>query len=254
VALVTPDEATEIARPWALASLPASDGEIGLYEFDLGYVAWAKVPPSDADRPPEVIGAPLAVVDKETGELSQWPSLSPQGVAELYQLEVAARQRLPEEVRRVLTAAGWRSDRNVGAWVSSWLREVYDALPGAEQRLPLFPVARRMLEEFGGLTFRQLKQPGVPTGGYEVHFFPTKGRVMLQLFAEFGADLGMPVFPLAWYEDGPSDIVVAADGRMFMLHEAGEFLIGNTPDEGMARLVRGDPFTEVDDNGEPLAG
>jgi hypothetical protein len=252
VALVTPDEATEIARPWALASRPVSGGETGLYEFDLGYVAWARVPPSDPARPPEVIGAPLAVIDKETGELTQWPSLSPQGVAELYQLEAAARRRLPEEVRRVLTEAGWRSDRNVGAWVSSWLREVYDATPGAEQRLPLFPAARRMLQEFGGLAFRQLKQPGVPTGGFNVRFWPTKGRIMLELFAEFGADLGMPVFPLGYYEDGPSNLVVAADGRVFLLHEAGEFLVGATPDEAMTHLVRGEPFVEVDDTGAPL--
>jgi hypothetical protein len=30
-----------------------------------------------------MIGAPLAVVDKATGELTLWPSLSPQGVADL---------------------------------------------------------------------------------------------------------------------------------------------------------------------------
>jgi hypothetical protein len=248
--LVTPDEATQIARPWALASLPASGGDVGLHEFDLGYVAWAKVPPSDPDRPPEVIGAPLAVVDKETGELSQWPSLSPAGVAELYELEMAARRRFPDDVRQVLTTAGWRSDRNVGAQVSTWLAELYAATPGLDRRLPIFPAARRVLEEFGGLTFRQLKRPGVATGGFDVQFWPTEGRVLTDLFVEFAADLGMPVFPLAWYEDGPSDIVAAADGRVFLLHEAGEFLVGPSPDEAMTRLVRGEPFAEVDDSGE----
>ncbi|MEV6931461.1 SUKH-3 domain-containing protein [Dactylosporangium sp. NPDC051485] len=247
---MTPDEATQIARPWALASLPVSEGEVGLYEFELGYVAWAKVPPSDPAQPPEVIGAPLAVVDKETGELSTWPSLSPQGVAELYEREMAARRRFPEEVRQVLAKAGWRSDRNVGARVSAWLESLYAAEPELERRLPVFPVARRMLEEFGGLSLRQLKQPGVATGGFDVQFWPTRGRVLADLFAEFAADLGMPVFPLAWYEDGPSDIVVAADGRVFLLHEAGQFLVGGSPDEAVTRLVRGEPFAEVDDQGE----
>ncbi|WP_432985962.1 SUKH-3 domain-containing protein [Dactylosporangium sp. CA-233914] len=250
---MTPDEALQIARPWALASLPVSGGEVGLYEFELGYVAWAKVPPSDPDRPPEVIGAPLAVIDKESGELSTWPSLSPQGVAELYELEMAARRRFPDDVRQVLTAAGWRSDRNVGARVTSWLDELYAATPGLDRRLPIFPVARRILDEFGGLSFRQLKQPGVATGGFDVQFWPTRGRVLADLFVEFAGDLGMPVFPLAWYEDGPSDIVAAADGRVFLLHEAGEFLIGANPDEAMTRLVRGERFAEVDDSGEVIA-
>lgn len=243
---MTPDEAAEIARPWALRSLPSSGGEIGLYEFDLGYVAWAKAPPADPSRPPAVIGAPLAVVDKATGELTQWPSLSPPGVAELYQREAEARRRLPEDVRAVLTAAGWRSDRDVSAWVTTWLKETADA------RLPIFPAARRLLDEFGGLRFRQLKPPGVASGGFDVQFWPTDGRVLVELFAEFAADLGMPVFPLAWYEDGPSDLVVAADGRVFLLHEAGEFLVGATPDEAITRLVRGEPPTEVDDSGEPV--
>jgi hypothetical protein len=246
--LVTPDEATEIARPWALASLPEGGGEIGLYEFDLGYVAWAKTPPSDPSRPPVVIGAPLAVVDKETGELSQWPSLSPQGVAELYRLEVTARERFPEDVREVLYAAGWRSDRDVSAWVMTWLR----AQPGVEERLPPHSAARRVLAEFGGLKFRQGKRPGEAGGGFEVQLWPTEGRVLVDLFAEFGADLGMPVFPMAWYEDGPSDMTIAADGRVFLLHEAGQFLVGATPDEAIVRLVRGEPFAEVDDHGEVI--
>ncbi|WP_426510232.1 SUKH-3 domain-containing protein [Dactylosporangium sp. McL0621] len=250
---MTSDEATQIARPWALASLPVSGGDVGLFEFEHGFVAWAKVPPSDPDRPPEVLGAPLAVIDKESGELTTWPSLSPQGVAELYELEVAARRRFPDDVRQVLAKAGWRSDRNVGTWVSSWLRDVYAATPGLEARLPLFPVARRILEEFGGLAFRQLKQPGVATGGFDVQFWPTQGRLLADLFVEFAADLGMPVFPLAWFEDGPSDIVAAADGRVFLLHEAGEFLVGATPDEALTRLVRGEPFAEVDDSGEVIA-
>jgi hypothetical protein len=157
--------------------------------------------------------------------------------------------RFPEDVRRVLTAAGWRGDRDVSAWVSTWLRTVYETTPGAADRLPLHPVARTMLAEFGGLKFRQLKRLGATSGGFDVELWPTGGRVLVDLFAEFGADLGVPVFPLAWYEDGSSDLVVAADGRVFLLHGAGEFLVGTTPDGALVRLVRGEPFAEVDDRG-----
>ncbi|GAA1284201.1 hypothetical protein Psi02_33990 [Planotetraspora silvatica] len=159
---------------------------------------------------------------------------------------------LPEDVRRVLTAVGWRSDRDVSAWVSTWLRDLYAGIPGSADRLPIHPAARELLDEFGGLSFRQLKQPGSTSGGYDVQVWPTEGRVLVDLFVAFGTDIGVPVFPLAWYEDGPGDIVCAADGRVYLLHEAGEFLIGATPDEAIIRLVRGEPFTPVDDHGEPL--
>ena len=143
----------------------------------------------------------------------------------------------------MLTTAGWRPGRYAGAEVTSWLADVYDKNPEAAGRLPIHPVARSLLDEFGGLSFRQLKRVGVATGGWGVEVWPTSGRVLVDLFAEFGADLGVPVFPFAIYEDGPSDLVSAADGRMFLLHEAGEFLVGPTPDEAMTRLIRGEAFT-----------
>jgi hypothetical protein len=160
--------------------------------------------------------------------------------------------RWPNDVRQVLSAAGWCPGRWAGAEVSSWLERVYDLNPGTADRLPMHPVARRMLDEFGGLSFRRLKRIGSATGGWNVSMWPTSGRVLVDLFVEFGTDLGVPVFPLAIYEDGPSDLVCAADGRMFLLHEAGEFLVGRRPDEAMIRLVRGEPFIPVDDRGEPL--
>jgi hypothetical protein len=166
----------------------------------------------------------------------------------------AARAGLPEDVRGVLAAAGWRPGRDAGARVSAWLHEFYAAKPGTADCLPIHPVARGLLDEYGGLSFRQLKRVGSTSGGFDVHVWPTEGRVLVDLFVEFGTDLGVPVFPLAVYEDGPSDIVAAADGRVFLLHEAGEFLVGATPDEAIIRLVRGEPFIPVDDHGETGGG
>ncbi|WP_213455832.1 SUKH-3 domain-containing protein [Rhizomonospora bruguierae] len=148
-------------------------------------------------------------------------------------------------MRRVLTAAGWYAGRDVSDRVATWLRQ----LPGS---LPVHPVARALLDEFGGLAFRQLRRIGSASGGFDVRFWPLRGRVLVDLFAEFAADLGVPVFPLAWYEDGESDIACAADGRVFLLHEAGEFLVGPTPEQAIVRLVRGEPFTLVDDHGNPV--
>lgn len=145
---------------------------------------------------------------------------------------------LPEDVRGVLGAAGWFPGRDVSALVDTWLA-------GLPRPLPVHPVARRLLDEFGALCFRQLKRMGVATGGFNVETWPTDGRVRVDLFEEFAADLGVPVFPFAWYEDGDSDLVCAADGRVFLLHEAGEFLVGPTPGEAVVRLVRGEPFVPM---------
>lgn len=253
--MVTPEQATELARPWALASLPASGGEVGLYEFDLGYVAWPLPPPAPPrDGPPATIGAPRAVIDKETGELSIWPSLSAQAVAERYRVDRRAEQRFTAEVREVLDGAGWQPGRDVTSWVSQWLAKVYAEDPDAERRLPLFPAARAALAEFGGLRFTQLSRVGYAGGGFRVELWPDVGRVLVDLFAEFGDGIGVPVFPFAWYEDGPSDAVVDENGRVFLLHPVGEFLLADSVDEAVTALVRGPELREIDDHGEVIGG
>jgi hypothetical protein len=253
--VVTPEEATELARPWALASLPASGGEVGLYEFDLGFVAWPLPPPAPPRTgPPTTIGAPRLVIDKETGEQSVWPSLSAEAIAERYRQERRAGQRFAPEVREVLTAAGWQPGRDVSAWVSQWLAKLYADDPDAQRRLPVFPVARAALAEFGGLRFTQLSRVGYAGGGFRVEVWPDVGRVVVDLFAEFAEDIGVPVFPFLWYEDGPSDAVVDQNGRVFLLHPAGEFLVADNVDEAVAAFVRGPRLREVDDHGEVIGG
>jgi hypothetical protein len=120
---------------------------------------------------------------------------------------------LPPDVRDVLSASGWWPHRDV----SAWLRQVEAGTPAFADRLLVPAVALTVLDEFGGLRFRQLKQPGVPTGCFEVELWPM-------------------------------------DGRVFLLHPAAEFLIGATPAEAIVALVRGEQFAEVDDRGNVIAG
>lgn len=160
--------------------------------------------------------------------------------------------RFPQDVRAILAEAGWWPGRDVSTWVRRWLASVYAENPGAQQRLLLFPAARDALAEFGGLRFTQLKRSGYAGGGFRVETWPAAGRVVVELYVEFGADLGVPVFPLAWYEDGSSDVVVAADGRVFLLHPAAEFLVAEGVDEAITALVRGARLREVDDHGRVI--
>jgi len=76
--VITADEARFIAERWVAETAPALTAAV--HEFDLGYVVWGVQPPG---VPPEV-GAGRGVIDKETGELSVWPSIPVELVAERY--------------------------------------------------------------------------------------------------------------------------------------------------------------------------
>jgi hypothetical protein len=226
--------------------------EVSLWEFELGYVAWRTAPPRPAGSigPPSMVGTPMAVVDKQTGRLSVWPSLSPQLVAERYRQEHAAQQRFPEQVRRVLVEAGWQPGRDVTARVQRWLEsEVYAPDPALRDRLPLFPAARAALAEFGGLRFTQLKRIGHATGGFRVEIWPDVGPVPVQLCQSCADDFGVRVFPFAWYEDGSTTVVIDERGRVYLLGHAEEYLLGATVDEALANLVGPGRWPSVDDHG-----
>ncbi|HWB37821.1 MAG TPA: SUKH-3 domain-containing protein, partial [Rugosimonospora sp.] len=149
--MISREQAQQAAREWALASLPAGGGAVSLWEFDLGYVVGHVPPPREPGAPPTLLGAPRAVVDKETGEVTVWPSIAWEEVAQRYTADRAARRRFPEEVRAALGAAGWLPGRDVTARVEVWLEKFHADFPEARSALPLFPVAAAALAEFGGL-------------------------------------------------------------------------------------------------------
>jgi hypothetical protein len=229
--LISREQALETARAWALASLPSGGGEVKLWEFGSAYVA-GHVPPARAEgAAPAQLGAPKAVIDKETGELSVWPSLSPERVAHRYEQERSARLRLPEDVREVLAAAGWQSGRDISARINAWASR--------DAELELFPAAAAALAEFGAL---RLTAPG---SGRLVITWPEMPRTVPAAYASFARDLGQPVYPFAWYEDGPSDAVIARDGSLSLLHPAALYRLGATVEDAITALVRGTPLAEA---------
>jgi hypothetical protein len=234
-------EAQQLARSWALDCLPASKGEVGLYEFESGYVVWPV--------PAQCVDEARAVVDKATGELTRWPSLPVPAVAQRYQRAREARARFPGEVRDVLYDAGWRPGRDVSASVDRWLREVYAEHPAAREVLPMFPAARTALAEFGGLRFTQQRRLGYAGGGFRIETWPDAGRMVVDLYVGYATEIGGPVFPFAWYEDGPSDVVVDARGRVYLLHPAGDFLLAGTVDAAITALIWGPELHETNEYG-----
>ncbi|MFJ6134705.1 SUKH-4 family immunity protein [Kitasatospora sp. NPDC092286] len=91
--MTTRAQAIEAAHRWINGELPgASAGSrpVRSHEFDLGWVLWAEPPPVRVDprtgerRAPEEIGAACAVVDRETGRFTVWPSVPVDEVVALY--------------------------------------------------------------------------------------------------------------------------------------------------------------------------
>jgi hypothetical protein len=245
--MISRDEALARAREWAAAGHPGPTPEVDLYEFDLGYVAW-RIQPEPAGTagppvPPSATGSAKAVIDRETGELSQWPSLPAPTIAERYAERRAAEGRFPPDVREVLEKTGWFPGRDMTAAVDLWLTRFADELAGLE----LSPAARAALVEFGGLQLPQFGRNKRPGGGYTSYFHPTGGGVATDTIAAFIEEYGNPVFPLGNNADGPSELVIDVEGRVFMLHWADDFFVGPDIDAAIIKLIRGGRMPEASD-------
>jgi len=187
------DEARRRANEWVRREEPAATA--GIYEFDLGYVAWRIDERPLGERE---FGKPCAVISRDSGELSLWPSLAPPQVAEFYRTHVAALRRFPADVRALLRLGGWRPGRDVSGVVAAWWRN-------STVDTPLLPAAEAVLNEFGGLRMRVL--------GWT--FVPQQPDEAPRHHPELARRLGQPVLTVADAPEG--ELVVDATGRTHLL-------------------------------------
>lgn len=246
--MVTRDEAVAVAQRWLAGSpLTPAGVEIDVYEFDLGYVVGPRRAPVPAELDPALglpdLGGSVLVVDRETGEVDQFPLMPPEVVAEQYRVAKAARARFSPLVYADLSAAYWSPGRDVSAAVDAWL-----ARTGVERELPMFPAARRAMAEFGGLTLGQRGPTGEPGKGYASTIYPAANQPMTQDVADFGQVLGTAVFPLGDHEDGPALLAIDERGRVFLLHPVEWVFLGETMDEAVGWMTQGGPRPVLDDN------
>lgn len=74
-------EAELIAAPWVYQDKPVGAARTaGVHEFDLGYVFWRQLPLGESVD----VGSGRIVVDRDSGELTYWPSVPAAEVAEQY--------------------------------------------------------------------------------------------------------------------------------------------------------------------------
>lgn len=238
---MTRDEALARADSWLNGDRPAAQRqEIGLREFDLGYVAWGVEPQrTDPTRPPASTGAARAVIDKSSGELTTFPSLPVEAIIEQYRQRRAAQPRFPDDVREVLQGAGWFAGRSVPADIDRWAADFTARESKKGRRHELFPAARAALDEFGGLKIIQ-RGHGRDLGRFSFAFYPaTDWFPDPDLYAEFREEIGKRAFPIGVHDDGPSELAIDEDGRVFLLHWADDLLEGDTIDDALVTLIRG---------------
>ncbi|MFY1635100.1 SUKH-3 domain-containing protein [Solwaraspora sp. WMMB335] len=237
--MIDRDEALAMARGWAGEHGTAPD--VGLHEFDQGYVAWpiGSTPGTAATAgAPGSSGPPRIVIDRQTGEMTQWPPLPVAVIAQRYATERAADRRFPPDVRHVLETAGWFPGRDVTPMIDRWRADWAAELDG----LVMTPAARTALTEFGGLTFPQFGADGEADAGFPTFVHPVRGGLVTEEARVFIDEYDHQVFPLGGNSDGPSELVIDADQRVFMLHWAGYLFVAAGIDAALTALIRGGPF------------
>ncbi|MEW1908973.1 SUKH-4 family immunity protein [Kitasatospora sp. NPDC085895] len=95
--MTTRAQAVEAAHQWINGDRPEEQWRtVGVHEFDLGWVVWAEAEEAWAGasegerRAPADIGSASAVVDRETGRLTTWPSVPVEEVVQLYRDSLGA--------------------------------------------------------------------------------------------------------------------------------------------------------------------
>ncbi len=244
--MITPEEAADRARAW-LGEGKDDQPEIGLYEFPGGWVSWIEPPPGPPGLPPASTGGPQIVVDRESGDITRWPSISPSAVAEQYEKVRAATDRFPVDVARVLLDAGWHPGRDISPQIDAWVTANSDKLPGGR----LADVPRAFLNEFGGLDFPQYGPHQHLGGGYDSTFHPMTENILLDRGQGIREEYGITAYPIGINADD-AELVMDVFGRMFFVHWSDDFLLGHNPDEALINLVRGSEWPRLSDPGVRL--
>ena len=89
---VSLEQARVIGDKWVNGTAaPERRRRTGIYEFDLGYIVYEFRPArtNSSARPPQNVGDGRRVIDRETGEVSVWPSLPFNSIVQMYRQKKA---------------------------------------------------------------------------------------------------------------------------------------------------------------------
>src|SRR5690606_37000459 len=82
-------------------------------------------------------------------------------------------------------------------------------------------------------------------GGFTSEIFPPDYPLATDRVRDFANRTGVPATPVGSNEEGPADIVVAPDGRVFLLHWVDDFFVAGSIDDAVIWMVRGGDLPEA---------
>ncbi|MER6594790.1 SUKH-3 domain-containing protein [Micromonospora purpureochromogenes] len=159
---------------------------------------------------------------------------------------VPVADRFPPEVAQALADAGWDQDPLNWALAQGAIAETCE-VGGRTHRHESFPAAERVFLDFPAIvTFR--RRPGVDVWVRQFDTNPTWAAHTADTLADFGAVLGVRLFPIG-SERQDSILAVDEHGRIFALDQAGEWFLGDDIDAALTTLLLGLAPARVRDDG-----
>ena len=167
-----------------------------------------------------------------------------------YDDRVAQPGRFPDDLARMLADGGWRPLNQVARETLADLKinRVVKVAGRHHRNLP-FPAVRAMLTDFPDLSVRR-RGPGARRQIRLLAVDPAEGAHLADALGQLAAVIGARLFPIG--REGWGDAVLAMDerGRVFALDQGGEWYLGETFDEALVGLLRGDgPAERIRDDG-----
>jgi hypothetical protein len=141
-------------------------------------------------------------------------------------------ERFSNLVREILSAAGWFPGRRIEERVDQWAELLVHP-----NGFVLFPAARAVLLEFGGLQIDQ-QGPGIECAREPLDLDPLLALNEEDLFAAHSKRLGAKLFPIGEALSGQAFLAISEDGQVFLVMDDVWFT-GKTFDEALERLIHG---------------
>ncbi|MGK3204319.1 SUKH-3 domain-containing protein [Amycolatopsis sp. MEPSY49] len=128
----------------------------------------------------------------------------------------------------VLTAAGWRADRQVD--VDGWRADL------AEEGLRMHAAAEAFLASFGGLRIG-VRGPGVSCAREPFELDPLLASGEGDRFIDWGTEIGKSLFPVGEFGDGRLFLAIDEAGQIYGLADRlGKY---GPYDEALTKLISG---------------
>ncbi len=154
--------------------------------------------------------------------------------------------RFPAEVGHSLMDGGWEDTMFNPALAAGAIAETCE-VTGRLHRHEPFPAAEAALTAFPAVGPSR-RGPGEEVWISRFHTNPTRAAYSADTLADFGAVLGVRLFPIG-AEGRESIIAVDERGRIFVLDQAGEWFLGEDIDAALTTLLLGRAPARVRDDG-----